>query len=291
MPIVIGRPILVLALIAMVWPDNASADSGAAPDKSAYTLFDPTPDDALRAFAPDRPTKITGPTTVDAGHFQIETDIFNQVYDRRNEQEVASRQIVWFDPTLKLGITNDIDAEISFVPYTKLRATDERLGATLAAEGVGDVSLRAKINLAGNEGGAFAVAIVPWVKIPTAGANLGNGQLEGGLLLPATFDLGSDFTLAYQPALNLLADNFDNGRHADIQNTLALGHPFLSRGTAFVEIFHEIGADRGARSILTADLAFAYLLTDTVQIDAGVNFGITRAAPDVNSYTGIAVRF
>ena len=291
MPIAVCRSEILFALAATLWSGFAAADPAAAPDKSGYSLFDPTPDDALRAFAPDRPTKITGPTTVDAGHFQIETDIFNQTYDRRNEQGVTTRQILWFDPTLKLGITNDVDAEISFVPYAKLHATDKVSGAVLSAESQGDVSLRAKINLIGNEGGAFAAAIIPWVKIPTAGANLGNGQLEGGFLVPTTFDLGSDFTLAYQPALSLLANNFDNGRHADFQNTLTLGHPFLTKGTAFVEIFHEIGADRGARSIMTVDFALAWLLTDSLQIDAGVNLGVTRAAPDVNSYTGIAVRF
>ena len=55
-------------------PLGAPASPPAA-DKSDYTLFDPTPNAALRTFSPDRPTKSNGPITVDAGRFQYETDL------------------------------------------------------------------------------------------------------------------------------------------------------------------------------------------------------------------------
>lgn len=46
----------------------ALADDSAAPDKSMNSLFNPTPPDAMRAFAPEWPAKILNPFTVDAGH-------------------------------------------------------------------------------------------------------------------------------------------------------------------------------------------------------------------------------
>ena len=45
------------------------------PDKGDYTLFYPTPDADLRSFNTDRPPKANSPYTVDAGHFQYETDL------------------------------------------------------------------------------------------------------------------------------------------------------------------------------------------------------------------------
>ncbi len=48
-----------------------------APGKSAFNLFDPTPDADLRSFCTDRPPKANLPCTVDAGHFQYEADIVN----------------------------------------------------------------------------------------------------------------------------------------------------------------------------------------------------------------------
>ena len=282
------RPLAaVLPLVALT---PAAADDSPPPDKSGHTLFDPTPDDALRAFAPDRPTKATGPTTVDAGHFQFETDIVSYVWDRRNEEKVASKSFVWFDPTLKLGLTNAIDAEISFVPYLTARATDERTGSVFRGEGLGDAVARLKVNLVGNDSGGIAAALVPWIKLPTAGEGLGNGQVEGGVLAPLTFALGWDFSLEYQLALNALRNGLDDGAHLDVQNTLTLGHPVFDKGTAFIELYQENGPDRGARDIVTADLAFAYLLTDNLQLDTGVNFGLAREAPDVNLYAGFAFR-
>jgi len=48
-----------------------------APDKSGYIFFNPTPDSQLRGFSPDRPPKADSAYTVDAGHFQYETDLLN----------------------------------------------------------------------------------------------------------------------------------------------------------------------------------------------------------------------
>jgi len=57
----------------------ADADSSAAstpgPDKSQYTLFNPTPIDLLRPYNTDRPSKTDSPLTIDTGVFQIEGDV------------------------------------------------------------------------------------------------------------------------------------------------------------------------------------------------------------------------
>ena len=57
----------------------ADADSSAAstprPDKSQYTLYNPTPIDLRRPDNTDRPSKTDSPFTIDAGVFQIESDV------------------------------------------------------------------------------------------------------------------------------------------------------------------------------------------------------------------------
>ena len=44
--------------------------------KSSYNLFHPCQRDQLRSFETDRPDATESPYTVDAGHFQFETDLF-----------------------------------------------------------------------------------------------------------------------------------------------------------------------------------------------------------------------
>jgi high affinity Mn2+ porin len=57
------------------------------PDKSHYSLFNPTPDDQMRPFSTDRPGKTHSSTTVDAGHFQVESDFINYAYDHHSPQQ------------------------------------------------------------------------------------------------------------------------------------------------------------------------------------------------------------
>ncbi len=44
-------------------------------DKSQYNLFNPALDDLLRTFSSSRPDQTTGPHSVDAGHFYLETGV------------------------------------------------------------------------------------------------------------------------------------------------------------------------------------------------------------------------
>ena len=87
-------PAFVLCLISS-WASGALADqsavndkpvikrartastSKAKPDKNQYWLLNPVPPDQMRSFSTDRPTKSNVPYTVDAGHFQYETDLVN----------------------------------------------------------------------------------------------------------------------------------------------------------------------------------------------------------------------
>jgi|SRR5208282_5790026 len=71
------KPVGLLAGLALIATADhlAAQTTTAAPDKSGYTLFDPTPDDQLRAFCTDRPPKANAACIIDAGHFQYESDI------------------------------------------------------------------------------------------------------------------------------------------------------------------------------------------------------------------------
>jgi len=56
-------------------------------------------------------------------------------------------------------------------------------------------------------------------------------------------------------------------------------------------LYSAVGADAHTPPVYTADAAVAYLLTDSIQLDAGANFGLNRNAPNLQIYTGISQRF
>ena len=50
-------------------------------DKSSYHFFNPTPRELMREMSTDRPDLTESAYTVDAGHFQIETDLVSFSHD------------------------------------------------------------------------------------------------------------------------------------------------------------------------------------------------------------------
>ena len=81
---------LLLAVVPIAWSQTPAQDPTSiveAPpaktvDRSHYNLFNPTPPDQMRDFAPDRPNVTDAPYTVDPGHLLLEVGLFEYSRDR-----------------------------------------------------------------------------------------------------------------------------------------------------------------------------------------------------------------
>ena len=270
----------------------AAEPDAAAPDKSGYSLFDPTPSDQMRDFSTDRPPKANSPYTVDAGHFQYEADLVSYLYDHYSANHVTTHEWVVADPTLKLGLTNRIDAELQLAPYSNLRATPRGgLAAATESSGFGDVTPRLKINLLGDDGGAAALALIPYVKLPTGARGLGNNRVEGGVIAPLSLALPAGWTAILMTELDALADQADAGRHANVLNLVNLSHSLGDGLTGYVELFADTASGGQVTPLYTLDLALTYLLGRDLQLDLGTNLGLNKAAPDLQAFVGLSQRF
>ena len=284
-----------LTALSLLAPGLAMADDAPAtpaPDKSGYTLFNPTPDSAERGFCTDRPTKSTGPCTVDAGHFQIETDVFNATVDRSFGLDTET--YLFTDPNLKLGVTNTSDVELSMVPFEQVDVRDRKSGAKIRMEGVGDLYGRVKINLLGDDGGAVAVALVPYVKAPTASGGLGNGAVEEGLIVPVQINLPANWSLTIDPEADVLKNAVGNGRHANYSGLLSLSLPASKTLTLSVEAWSDVDFDpQGTIRQYSFDLGAAWIPQSqpNFQLDGGVNIGLNKVTPAVQAYFGVSRRF
>src|SRR6185436_14543161 len=88
-------------------------------DKSKYTLFNPTPREAMREFTTDRPDKTESPYTVDAGHFQIELDLITYAHDHETARGVDVRVNAWsvVPVNFKVGLLNWMDLQTVIESY------------------------------------------------------------------------------------------------------------------------------------------------------------------------------
>ncbi len=279
----------ILTLIAC--PAAAWAEDPSPPfDKSGYALFNPTPTDQMRNFCTDRPTKGNAPCTVDAGHFQIETDILN--WTRSSIGGTTQDIFLYTNPTLKLGLNDRMDLELNIAPLVQVKTRNNAAGTRSDQKGIGDLFARVKYNLLGNEGGSLAVSLLPYVKVPTARAGIGNKSFESGLIVPVSFALPNDFSLLLGPEIDLFRNSTNSGYHANFQGLINLSRPITSSLTGSVELWSDINPDSATTTRQwSVDFALIWSVMPNLQLDIGTNIGFNRATPDVQTYVGISKRF
>ena len=283
------------ACIAGFGPGIAFADDAPAtpaPDKSGYTLFNPTPAGAERSFCTDRPTKSTGPCTVDAGHFQYESDVFNATFDRSGGLDTNT--YLFTNPTLKLGVTNTIDVELNLAPFERIDVRDRATGVKTHASGVGDLFARVKLSLIGDDGGDFALAVSPFVKAPTASGGVGNGAVEAGLIIPMSVNLPLSWSLTIDPEIDALKNAVGDGRHVNISGLLSFSHLLGKSLTLSLEVWSDVNFDPlGTLRQYSFDLGAAWIPPShpNFQLDGGVNIGLNNVPPAAQVYVGVSQRF
>jgi len=261
-------------------------------DKSQYNLFNPTPDDQMRPFSTDRPGKTHSSLTVDAGHFQLESDFWNYTWDRFTRDRTTTRAYSVATPFLKLGVTNWAEVEVQLPFYNSLAIRSRRGEGSLRARGFGDVLVGGKINLFGNDNGDRALALYALIKLPTAARGLGNNMVEYTLNVPYTIALPAKFSLTLEPAVGLLRNLNKQGYHADYQFLANLNRPIIGEVvTAALEVAAEYTTDHNIRPRYTIDPSLQWLLTPALQLDVGAYIGLNKSAPDYNPYAGISFRY
>lgn len=293
-----GAPVkltgLAIGLLALS-PSARASDTTTAdpdvPDKSGYTLLNPTPDDEMRKFTPDRPAKGFSVRTIDAGHFELEMDTISYTYSKY--LGIATRSVQTLDPTFKIGVTNWADVEVQFNGLQASRSFDPQSGITTEhGGGFGDILLRTKMNLVGNDDGPVGFAIIPYVKLPSSAPVISNGAVEGGLIAPLALRLPQDYLVTLMTEVDAIKDSA-NRREANFTNLIGVSHPLpgVEGANATVELFSAVGSDRATPPIYTFDLGMNFRIDKHTILDVGLNLGINNAAPKVQIYTGISARF
>jgi hypothetical protein len=271
---------------------NKGAKAGkskAKPDKDRYWLLNPVPTDQMRSFSTDRPTKSNVPYTVDAGHFQYETDLVN--FTHQVTGSVHTNTIFVPNPTFKVGVTDNADLEVN-VPIAGVQTFSSSPGPSSTIWGIGDTFVRAKVNLWGNDGGSSAAALIPYVKAPSAPLGIGNGAAEEGLIAPVAFSLPDNLTLLLVPEIDALKDSADDGRHANFIFDVNLSREVIKNVTAYVEFWADYNDDPVIKTTqLSVDTALAWTIFSNVQLDVGANFGLNSVTPAIQIYAGLSQRF
>ena len=261
-----------------------------AADKSAYSFFNRTPASELRELTTDRPDLTESPVTVDAGWWQVESDIvtYTSDHDKSGGSDVKASALGLATLNIKIGLTNNIDLQTVLEPWTRVKVDDRSNSVRGSASGFGDITSRLKINFWGNDGGQTAFGLMPFVKWPTNTHGLGNDSVEGGLIAPLAISLPAGWDLGLMTEVDIVRNEGDTGYTTDWVNTATLGHDITEKLGGYIEIAATLthGGD-----LASFDCGLTYGVTRDVQLDCGANLGLTKATADFTLFAGVSVRF
>jgi hypothetical protein len=281
-------PRLCYIALVVASPSNARAQNPTT-DKSAYTLFNPTPIELRRAYNTDRPSKADSPYTIDAGVFQIESDVANSTLDEENH--ARTRTWIIGNTNFKLGLTNWMDLQIFPQFYVNTRTSGPGFGKPLEQDGFGDTTLRLKINLMGNDGGKLVIGFVSSLKMPINTGHTGNHVWEPGLGLPVNYSLPWGFTLFAQTRIDILDQAGSNSMRVQWQNPIGLSRTIIGSLSGYVEFYNAVSTGRHQPWIGTLDTGLIYQVTPNFSVDVNSFFGLNHSAPYYNVFAGFARRF
>lgn len=263
-----------------------------AEPKDAYTIFNPTPDQLLRELTTDRPDTTESPFTIDAGRIQLETTIAG--YARSRTDALGSRETSFGSATnMRIGLTNSAEIDIAWQPYGVVDIRNPGPGGDEHRTGSGGLDIRAKFNVWGNDAfnysGATSLALLPFVTLPTDRRNgIGPARTEGGLIVPLAINLPADFALSVNTGIARADDGNGAGYSTKYLASTSLSYEWTSKIGTYYELAAEL---RRGRDIVTANTGVTYKLTPDIQLDAGINLGMTTASDRIETFVGMSQRF
>ncbi|MGH6842986.1 MAG: transporter, partial [Methylocella sp.] len=200
------------------------------------------------------------------------------------------------DTNIRIGLTNSAEIDLILLPYGVVNTRPFDQSAAFRNSGIGRAQIRAKINLWGNdtygEPGSTMFALLPFVSLPTVRTNgVSPTQFEGGLLGFFSVKLSDMFELELNDGVLYLRDDSASRHHAELLTTANFEAEWTETFGTYYEIVAQLGSNDPLGDIVFAGTGATYKLSENLQLDAGVNIGITPAAARINPFVGISARF
>lgn len=292
-------PLPLLALCALAPFAHAAETAPAPAAKKTYSpVFAPVAIEDRRALSVDRSNFTYAPSGINSGVLQLETSLIEYTQDDKIPNTAGQyKQFNFGTATIRAGILDNWEVKATLASHVSARLKDAT-GAVTQQDGLGDLILESRYTLAGNNGEAVGIALMPYVKLPTNTLNGFNGafndKVEFGMQAPLGYSFTDKLSVCAAPGFDV---NY-NGQSAHAYDV----NPFLS--TAFwytaipnsLYLFNEwyIKKNTGlGKDDLNSyvGLGGVYQFNNDCALDFGVNLGLSEVAADLYARVGVTYRF
>jgi hypothetical protein len=103
-------------------------------------------------------------------------------------------------------------------------------------------------------------------------------------------DLGAGWGMAMMTEVDVVRGDH-GGHNPEFINSITFGRNIVGNLDGYVEFFSSVSTEEDSEWVGTFDMGLTYGLTEDIQLDAGINIGVTRSADDWNPFLGLSWRF
>ena len=122
------------------------------------------------------------PITEAPGRLLVRMDGLRLSFGREDAVGNSYNAVGVASTTVRAGLTQSVDLQVGIDLF--LKETIKTTGARNSRSGLGDVSFRTKWTFWRDEKSGAAVAVMPYVKLPSSTAGVGTDAIEGGIIFP-----------------------------------------------------------------------------------------------------------
>lgn len=222
---------------------------------------------------PDRPDLTDSPETVPRGLAQLETGV-TFLRDAAGDRPVRR---LTTGGLLRLGVAETLEFRLGADLFVRER------GEGTGTSGVGDTTVGAKWHLADDEGWRPALAVLPFVKLPTAsrGKGLGSGRVDFGGVLALGKDLPADWHVDLNFGLTAVSlSEAPGGLFLQKVATGSFSWALTDRVAPYWEIFYVSRDSPTAQQSVGTDFGVVVTVHRRVAIDVAAGFRLAGASPD-----------
>jgi hypothetical protein len=260
-------------------------------DSAHFSWRKPVPRNRLRPLRPDRPGTTESPFTVDAGHFQLETDLGRLINEPGSAEDPQQRTWRAAYALVKLGLSRKTDLQVELPLYTtqKQRPPDAT-DWDESQRGFGDVAVRIKHNFLGDDQqGPLAASVIGYVRLPTGAGGISNSHPEYGIVLPVDVEIGDTYNLEAQFETDLNYDPEQAQRYVRLMPSVAIDRQFGEKLGLLVEGAFPWNTEQH-RWHAQLNVAPTFNVTDNFQLDAGTHIAL-NGRTQREYFVGLTVRY
>tara|TARA_B100000579_G_scaffold368858_1_gene329984 strand:- start:591 stop:1409 length:819 start_codon:yes stop_codon:yes gene_type:complete len=250
-----------------------------ATGKSEYNPINSSSYKYQRDISADRPDFTESPYTLNAGTMQLESSFF----DFSQKSDVNTWSIHPFN--FKIGLNNSIDAQLLFEPYIKQDFNKEE------NSGNGDLQIRIKKNIWGNDIGKSAFGFMPFIKLPVADDNIGNNKVEGGIIFPFSKNISDTVNLGLMFQTDLVYDDDEKNFDTEFIISSVLGIDIQRSLGFYSEIIFIKSNDIDYKLSNIIGFGATYSLSENLIFDIGLNHRLLGNKDDFNIFSGYTFRY